>query len=100
MKEIVHTGKWHEPIVIVLKQGILSEHHNLLVDACIVCKDEQISPELLTLERKGYVTIRQLTPPVAPSILKEVDMTPEEIARLEEELLNEDGRGAVSNQEE
>lgn len=99
MTEIVHTGKWPEPIVITFAQGIHSTQRNLLVGERTSCEDGQVSRELKVLERKGYVTLKQF-PPAAPPISSGDDMTPEEIEKLEEELLNVDGRDAVSKEEE
>ena len=99
MKEITHTGKWPEPIVLTLRVGVHSHQRNLLVGERISCEDGQVSRESKALEKKGYVTIKQLTPPAA-LLSSADDMSPEEIARLEEELLNEDGSDAVSTEEE
>lgn len=100
MKEIIHTGKWPEPIVLTFAQGRHSEHRNLLVGERTSCEDGQVSREMLALEKNGYIEIKQLTPPAAPPT-PEVEMSPEEIAKLEEELLsNEDGHSAVSTQED
>lgn len=98
MKQITHTGKWPQPIVVTLKLGIHSHNRNLLVGESFPCEDLQVSRELLALEKKGFITITQLTPPAAPP--HSDDMSAEEIAKLEEELLNVDGSDAVSKEED
>jgi hypothetical protein len=100
MLEITHTGKWPEPIVITIAHGILSEHRNLLVGAKLVCEDKQVSAEMRALEKNGFVTITQLVPPAPATVSKEQEMTPEELAALEAELLSEDGRSAASKEED
>ena len=98
MKEIVHTGKWHEPIVVTIRFGVHSHQRNLLVGEHISCEDDQISREMMVLERKSYVAINQLTTASVP--MQTTDMSPEEIAKLEEELLTDDGSDAVSHEEQ
>jgi len=109
MKEITHTGRWPEPIVLALKVGRGTAHRNILVGETQDLEDSQISPEIKQLEKRGHVVLKDKPttnesksppPPVETSEPEpEEEMTPEEIAQMEAELLAEDGADAVSNEE-
>jgi len=114
MKEITHTKKWPEPISLALRSGRDTSYRNLLPGETQDFDPAHMSPEIERLVKRGHVVIadkvdtKQVakSPAPAPEPVEEPleestpeEMSPEEIAKLEEELLGEDGSDAVSNEE-